>query len=140
MLFQNFNSDLTHQVLFLYILSSNHINLRDQPFCRISAKVSLILENPFPFPSPCKLNHNSVCFIHISPKITCKQLIPFRESYVFWSDLWCFGLLGTFQLNIEISIKTARVSRLSFRFLWLSWNQITLEIFLFEFFFSDFVF
>ena len=47
-------------------------NLRDQPWrwcgtdicnCKLSAKVSLLLENPFPVPSLCKLNHISV-FIH----------------------------------------------------------------------------
>ena len=31
----------------------------------------------------------------------------------FWSHPWCFGPLGKFQHNIKISIKTARVSRLS---------------------------
>ena len=31
----------------------------------------------------------------------------------FWSHLRCFGPLGKFQHNIKISIKTARVSRLS---------------------------
>ena len=74
----------------------------------------LALENPFPVLSLCKLNHISVCFIQTSTKNTCKQLIPFRESHVFfWSDPRCFGPLGKFQHNLEISIKTARVSRLS---------------------------
>ena len=81
--------------------------------CKLSAKVSLMLDNPFPVPSLCKLNHISVCFIQISTKITCKQLIPFRESHVFLSNPWCFGPLGKFRHNIEISTKTARVSRLS---------------------------
>ena len=74
----------------------------------------LTLENPFPVPSLCKLNHISVCFIQISTKNTCKQPTPFRKSHVFFlSDPRCFGPLGKFQHNIEISIKTARVSRLS---------------------------
>ena len=73
----------------------------------------LTLDNPFPVPSLCKLNHISVCFIQISTKISCKQLIPFRESHIFLSDPRCFGPLGKFQRNIEISIKTACVSRLS---------------------------
>ena len=51
--------------------------------CKHSAKVSFMLDNPFPVPSFCKLNHISVCFIKISTKITCKQLSPFRESHVF---------------------------------------------------------
>ena len=96
--------------------------------CKLSAKVSLMLDNPFPVPSLCKLNHISVCFIQISTKITCKQLIPFRESHVFfWSGPQCFGPLGKFQHNIEISIKTARVSRLSFRFLWL-WLILSIDL------------
>ena len=81
--------------------------------CKLSAKVSLMLDNPFPVPSLCKLNHISLCFIQISTKITWKQLIPFRESYIFWSDPRCFSSLGKFQHNIEISIKTARASILS---------------------------
>ena len=52
--------------------------------CKFSVKVSLMLENPFLVPSLCKLNHISVCFIQISTKITCKQLIHFRESHVFF--------------------------------------------------------
>ena len=52
--------------------------------CKLSTKVSLMLDNPFPVPSLCKLNHVSVCFIQISSKITCKQPIPFRESPFFF--------------------------------------------------------
>ena len=51
--------------------------------CNLCAKVSLVLDNPCPVPSLCKLNHISVCFIQISKKITYKQLIPFRESHAF---------------------------------------------------------
>ena len=51
--------------------------------CKLSAKVSLMLYNSFPAPSLCKLNHISVCFIQIITKITCKQVIHFRESHVF---------------------------------------------------------
>ena len=59
---------------------------------KFSAKVSLTLKNPFPVTSRCKLNHISVCFIHISTKITCKQLISFRESHVFFEVI--LGVLG----------------------------------------------
>ena len=128
MQFQHFDWDLRHQVLFLYILPSHHMNLRDQPWkmlilwCRtdicsskFSAKVSLMLGNPFLVPSLCKLNHISVCFIQISTKSAYSLL----ESNVFFlSHPRCFGPLGKFQHNIKISIKTACVSRLSFRFLW----------------------
>ena len=105
MLFQHFDWDLTHQVLFLYILPSHHMNLRDQPWrlpllwyrtdicsCKLSAKVSLMLDNPFPVPSLCKLNHISICFILISTKISCKQLNPLRESHVFFEVMP--GVLG----------------------------------------------
>ena len=32
MLFQDFDWNLTYQVLFVYILLSHHLNLRDQPW------------------------------------------------------------------------------------------------------------
>ena len=64
------------QVLFLYILPSHHMNLWDQPWkililwcrtdicsCKFSAKVSLMLDNPFLVSSFCNWNHTSVCFI-----------------------------------------------------------------------------
>ena len=126
MLFEHFDWDLTFQVLFLYILLSHHMNLRDQPWrltllwyrtdicsCKLSAKVSLMLDNPFPVASLCKLNHISVCFIQVSTKITCKQLIPFRESNVVFKVIP--DVLGhSVKLNItKISIKRARVSSLS---------------------------
>ena len=126
MLFQHFDWDLTHQVLFLYIyfaqpsyelerpaLENAHtlVQRTDIFSCKFSAKVSLMLDNPFLVPSLCKLNHISVCFIQISTKSPANSLFP---SMFFWSHPWCFGPLGKFQHNIKISIKTARVSRLSF--------------------------
>ena len=77
--------------------------------CKLSAKVSLMLNNPFPVLSLCKLNHVSVCFIQSSTKITYKQLIPSEKARFFWSDPRprCFGPLGKFQHIIEIFIKTA---------------------------------
>ena len=48
-----------------------------------------------------------------------KCLFPSGKAMFFWRDPQCFGPLGKFQHNIEISIKKARVSRLLFRFLWL---------------------
>ena len=123
MLSQHFNWDLTHQVLFLYIYFAQPSYELERPIlenghtdifsCKFSVKVSLTLGNPFLVPSPCKLNHISLCFIQISTKSPAKLLIPFRESTVFfWSHPRCFGPLGKFQHNIKISIKTARVSRL----------------------------
>ena len=48
----------------------------------------------------------------------------------FWSHPWCFGPLGKFWYNIKISIKTARFSRISFRFLWLCFHCMHLHLFL----------
>ena len=123
-MFQNFDWDLTHQVLFLYILPSHHVSLRDQHdwkmlirwcrtdicSCKRSAKVSLMLDNPFLVASLCKLNYISLCFIQISTK----SAYSLQGKQCFsWSHLRCFGPLGKFQHNIKISIMTARVSRLS---------------------------
>ena len=60
--------------------------------CKLSTKVSLMLDNPFPVPYLCKLNHINLSFIHISTNITCKQLILFRESHVFFELIP--GVLG----------------------------------------------
>ena len=117
MLLQHFDWDLTHQVLFLYIYFTQPLyelersaleNARtlvqrtDIFSSKFSVKVSLMLHNPFLVPSLGKSNHISLCFIQISTKSPAKLIFPFR----------CFGLLGKFQHNIKISIKTAGVSRL----------------------------
>ena len=82
--------------------------------CKISAKVSLISDNPFLVPSLCKLNHISVCFIQISTKSPGNSLFPSGKAiFFFWSHPQCFGPLGKVQHNINISIKTSSVSRLS---------------------------
>ena len=125
MLFQHFNWDLTRQVLFLYIFPSHHINLRDQPWkmiilwcrtdicsCKFSAKVSLMLDNPFLVPSLCKLNHINLYFIHICTKSPANCLCPSGKAMFFLSRPRCFGTLRKCQHNIKISLKTARVSRL----------------------------
>ena len=87
--------------------------------CKLSAKVSLMLDNSFPVPSLCKLNHTTVCFIQISTKITCKQLYSLQGKQCFFK--FFFSIFGrSLNFNItKISFKTACVSRLSFRFLWL---------------------
>ena len=139
MLFQHFDWDLTHQVLFLYVLPSHYqiiwtcweTSLEDSKMlirwcktdicsCKLSAKVSLMLDNPFLVPFLCKLNHISLCFIQISTKSAYS--LQGKQCF-FWSHPRCFGPLGKFQHSIKISIKTARVSRLSFRFLWLCPNR-----------------
>ena len=60
--------------------------------CKLSATVSLMLDNQFLVPSLSKLNHINVCFVQISKKITCKQLIPLSESHVFFDVI--LGVLG----------------------------------------------
>ena len=125
MLFQNFDWDLTHQVLFLSIyfvlpsyelerpaLENAHTLVRrtDIFSCKFSAKVSLMLDNPFLVPSICKLNHISLCFIQISTKSAYSLQ---GRQFFFWSHPRYFGPLGKFLHNIKISIMTARVSRLS---------------------------
>ena len=57
---------------------------------KLSAKVSLMLDNPVPIPFLYKLKHTNVYFIQKSIKITCRYLIPFRESHVFlkWSPVF----------------------------------------------------
>ena len=124
-MFQLFDWDLTHQVLFLCILPSHHMNLRDQPWkmlilwcrtdicsCKFPAKVSLMLGNPFLVPSLCKLNHISLCFIQISTKSPANCLFPSGKAMYFFEVIP--GDLGrSVTFNITISITTDRVSRLS---------------------------
>ena len=84
------------QVLFLYIFPGSHMNLRDQPwrcryfgaeltFCsfKLSAKVFLMLGNPFPVPFLCKLNHITVCFIKLAWRSSTKSLFPSRKAVLF---------------------------------------------------------
>ena len=59
---------------------------------KFSAKVFLMLDNPFLVPSLYKLNHISLCFIQISTKSPAKLLISFRESTVFFKAIP--GVLG----------------------------------------------
>ena len=91
--------------------------------CKLSAKVSLMLDNLFPVLSLCKLNE----IVFVSSRLAQNYLQIThsfqRKPCFFWSDPRCFGLLGKFQHNIEISIRTARVSRLSFCFLWLWFDR-----------------
>ena len=136
MLFQHFDWDLIHQVLFLYILPSHHMNLRDQHdwkmlirwcrtdicSCKLSAKVSLMLDNPFLVPSLCKLNHISLCFIQINTKSAYS--LQGKQCF-FWSHPRCFGPLGKFQHNIKIYIKTVLGQCFqTIRFLWLCFKWL----------------
>ena len=60
---------------------------------KFSAKVSLMLDNPFLVPFLCKLNHVSVCFIQISTKSPTNSLFPSGKAMFFWSHPSCFGPL-----------------------------------------------
>ena len=100
MLLQHFDWDLTHQILESSALKMHILWCRTGICnCKLSAKVSLMLDNPFPVPSFCKLKHISVSFIQISTRSTCKQLIPFRESHVFFEVI--LDVLGR-QVNFNI--------------------------------------
>ena len=128
MLFQHFDWDLTHQGFFLCMyfaqpsyelersaLENAHtLVLRTDIFsCKFSAKVSWMLDNPFLVPSLCKLSHISFRFVQINTKYLKKCLFSSGKALFFWSHPLCFGPLDKFQHNIKISIKAARVCRLS---------------------------
>ena len=127
-MFWHFDWDLTNQVLFLYILLSHHVNLRDSNedwkmlkrwcrtdigSCKLSAKVSLMLDN-------LSLVHRFVNWT-ISAFVSSRLAQNYLQAAYslqgkrcfFWSHPRCFGLLGKLQHNIKISIKTAHISRLS---------------------------
>ena len=82
--------------------------------CKRSTKVSLMLNNPFLAPSLCKLNHISAFSSRLARKSLQTAYSLQGKLCFFWSD----PRLVNFNIT-EISIKTARVSRLYFRFLWL---------------------
>ena len=115
MLFQHFDWDLTHQVLFLYIYFAQPSYELERPALenartlvqrtdifsiKFSVKVSLMLQNAFLVLSLCQLNHISLCFIQISTKLPAKPLIPFRESTVFFAVIP--GVLGR-SVNFNIT-------------------------------------
>ena len=71
-----------------------------------------MLDNSILVRSLCKLNHISLCFIQISTKSPAKLLIPSGKALFFLSHPRCLGRSVNFNIT-KISIKTARVSRLS---------------------------
>ena len=66
---------------------------------KLSSKVFLMLDNPFPVPFLCKLKHTSVHFIQKSMKSPANSLFLQRKPYFLKSDPRCFGPFGTFQDN-----------------------------------------
>ena len=87
--------------------------------CKLSANVSLTLGNPFPVLSLCKLNHSAFLSSKLARKSPANSLFPSGKAMFFWRDSRWLGPFGKFQQNIEIFIKTTRVSRLAFHFSWL---------------------
>ena len=120
---------MTLPVLFLYILPSHHLNLRNQPLsCTYFAEELTFVAGSF-------LGKYLDIRQSISSFFQSSHSVPFfvnwsisacwftsEKAMLFWSDLRCFRLFGEFQDNIEISIKTARVSRLLFCFFQLCLN------------------
>ena len=82
--------------------------------CTFSVKVSLMLHNLFLVPSLCGIEPYQPSLHSDQHKITCKTDYSLQgKNCFFWSYPRCFGLIGKFQHNIKISIKMARISRLS---------------------------
>ena len=132
MLFQHFDWDLTHQVLFLYILPSSHMNLRDQlrRCTYFGAELTFAAGNFLQKYPWCYRIHfqfhlfvNWTVSVFISSTLARRSpkngLFPSGRACFCWRDPRCVGPLGKFQNNIENSMKTTRVFSLSFRFLWL---------------------
>ena len=85
--------------------------------CKLSAKVSLMLDNPFPFHLFVNWTISEFVSSRLARKSLANSWFPSEKAMFFWSDPRCFRPLGKFQHNVENSVKTTRVSRLSFRFL-----------------------
>ena len=92
MLFHHFDWDLTHQILFLYILPSCHMNLRDQPW-----RCTYLNH---------KLNWTISAFVsfRLAQKSHTNSLFPSGKAMLFLSDPWRFGLFSKFQHNIKIML------------------------------------
>ena len=85
----------------------------------LSHEWSLALDDPFSVLFLCNLKHISFYFIQNSMKITSGSWFPLVHAILSYNDPRCFGPFTKFQHNIHISMRTVRVFRLSFRFLWL---------------------
>ena len=72
--------------------------------CKLSAKVSLMLDNPFVVPSLCKLNHICVCFIQISTKSPANSLFPSGKAMFFLKSSPVLSL-DKFQCNIRFLLR-----------------------------------
>ena len=73
--------------------------------CKRSAKVSLMLDNPFLFPSLCKLNHVSVCFIQISTKPLATVYSLQVKQYFFEVIPGVWGCLLNFNITYRFLLR-----------------------------------
>ena len=112
---------------FTFILPSHHINLRDQPFGKCSYFgaenwhfwqhnfcKSLLDVREFYFHLFVNWTTSAFASFRLTQNHLQKCFFPSGKVLFFWGHPRCFGLLDKLQHNIKISIKTARVSRLSF--------------------------
>ena len=81
--------------------------------CKLSAKVSLMLDKPFLVLSLCKWTISAFVSSRLARNHLQAAYSLQGKRCFFWSHPRCFGLLGKLQHNIKISIKTAHISRLS---------------------------
>ena len=87
-----------------------------------SAKVSLMLDY-FQFHLFVNSTISGFASSRLAWKWPANRLFPLGKAMSFWSDARCFGPIGKSRHYIKISIKTVRVSRLFFGFLWLCFQH-----------------
>ena len=84
-----FGAELTFVTLYVkllltvFFMYTNYGVVLSNCNYKLSAKVSLLLENQFPVPSLCKLNHTSICFIQISTNIPANSWFPSEKAMFF---------------------------------------------------------
>ena len=103
MMFQYFDGNLRHQVLYRYILPILVSKLEGSAlemhllWCRtsicswnVSVEGSLMLEDPFSVSFLCILGYINLCFFQNSMQVTPKWLIPFSASHIIlnWSPVF----------------------------------------------------
>ena len=101
-----------------------------------SAEVSLMLVDLFPVPFFIIWNMSASILPIIVWKLFPSSWLTLVQTMFFKYDPRCFGPFAKFQHNIQIFIWTARVSRLSLRFLGLWWNLAILDLFSWKYEFS----
>ena len=93
--------------------------------CKISAKVSLMLDNPFLVSSLCKLIHVSLCFIQISTK----SAYSLQGKQCFsWSHPRCFEPLDKFQHNKDFYYDGPCFQTICFLWLWFGIQEDSIRL------------